>query len=97
MDQRPEEWPFDPSVTNIPAQAVAAVPAELAREENVMPVALADGVLTIAVDRPGDFELIDRLRFVLARCQIRRIDAVPAASNAIRAAIARYYDRDPSS
>jgi hypothetical protein len=74
---------------------VAAVPAALAREENIMPVALADGILTIAVDRPADFALIDKLRFVLGQCGLR-IAPVAAPAEAIRAAVARYYGESES-
>jgi hypothetical protein len=45
----------------IPSYVVAAMATALAREENVMPVALAGRVLTVAVDDPLDFELIDKL------------------------------------
>jgi hypothetical protein len=41
------------------------VPAALARAENVMPLAMSDGVLTVAVDRPFDFDLIEKLQFIL--------------------------------
>jgi hypothetical protein len=86
------EWdpPFDPGALIIPSDVVAAVPAELARGENVMPLALRGGVLTVAVDRPADFELIDKLRFVLGACGLR-VEAVAAPAGAIRAAVERYY------
>jgi len=72
----------------IPSYAVAAMPAALAREDNVMPVALVGRVLTIAVENPMDFELIDKLRFI---CNLQ-VEPVAASANAIRCAVARYYD-----
>jgi type IV pilus assembly protein PilB len=77
----------DPSLMAIPGYAVAAMPAALAREENVMPVALAGRVLTVAVEDPMDFELVDKLRFI---CNLQ-VELVAAHANAIRCAVARYY------
>jgi type IV pilus assembly protein PilB len=71
----------------ISSYAVTAMPATVAHEENVMPVALADGVLTVAVDRPMDFELVDKLRFI---CNLK-IELVMASPTAIRCAVARHY------
>jgi hypothetical protein len=88
----PFEWdpPVDPSALHIPAHVVEMVPAALARENDVMPVALADGVLTLAVARPGDLDLIEKLQFILGVCD-PRIEFVGAPASAIRAAVARYY------
>ena len=71
----------------ISSYAVAALPAALAREENVMPVALAGRMLTVAVDDPMNFELIDKLRFI---CNLQ-VELVAADANAIRCAVTRYY------
>jgi hypothetical protein len=71
----------------IPSYAIAATPAALAREENVIPVALAGRVVTVAVEGPMDFELIDKLRFI---CNLQ-VEPVAASTNAIRCAVARYY------
>jgi len=79
----------NPSVMAIPSDAVAAMPAALARDENVMPVALAGRVLTVAVEDTLDFELIDKLRFI----SNLQIDLVVASANAIRCAVARYYGK----
>jgi type IV pilus assembly protein PilB len=86
------EWvpPVDPSAQHIPAHVVDMVPAALARENDVMPVALAGGVLTVAVARPADLELLEKLRFVLGVCD-GQIEFVGARADAIRAAVARYY------
>ena len=52
-----------------------------------MPVALAGRVLTVAVERPLDFELFDKLRFL---CNLE-IEPVVASATAIRCAVARHY------
>ena len=80
----------DPDFRAIPAHVVESVPAALAREENVMPLARRDGVLTVAVDRPFDFDLIEKLQFILGTCG-RSVETVAAPADAIRAAVARYY------
>jgi Type II secretion system (T2SS), protein E, N-terminal domain len=87
MDQLSGHRWVDPSLMAIPSYAVAAMPAAMAREENVIPVALAGRVLTVAVEDPMDFELIDKLRFV---CNLQ-VELVAASANAIRCAVARYY------
>jgi type IV pilus assembly protein PilB len=63
------------------------MPAELARDENVMLMALAGRVLTVAITDPLDFELIDKLRFF---CNLE-IEIVLASPCAIRCAVARQY------
>jgi hypothetical protein len=64
----------DPDLTAIPAHVIDCVPAALAREENVMPLAMSsDGVLTVAVDRPFDYDLIDKLQFILVVRQFQRV------------------------
>jgi len=71
----------------IPPAAVGAMPANVARHENVMPVNLEGGTLTVAVEDLENFRLLDRLRFV-CNC---RIKAVGATAIAIRCAVTRYY------
>ena len=83
----------DPDLTAIPAHVVDCVPAALARENNVMPLAMSrDGVLTVAVESLLDFDLIEKLQFILGggACG-HRIEPVAAPAAAIRAAVARYY------
>jgi type IV pilus assembly protein PilB len=87
MDQLNGHRWVDPSLMAIPSYAVAAMPAALARVENVMPVALAGRVLTVAVEDPLDFELIDKVVFI---CNLQ-VEVVTASPNAIRCAVARYY------
>jgi type IV pilus assembly protein PilB len=76
----------------IPAEVISMVPASLVREQNLMPIAIADDFVIVAIDRPADHELIDKLQFV---CNVR-IRPVAARAHAIRSAIARYYgEGDP--
>jgi type IV pilus assembly protein PilB len=69
------------------AAAIAVVPAELAQRHQVMPVALADGVLILAMANPLNIAAIDDL-FLVTR---RRIEPVVATRAQIAAAIAKHY------
>ena len=55
-----------------------------------MPLAISDGVLTVAVESLLDFDLIDKRQFIFGTCG-RSIEPVAAPADAIRAAVARYY------
>ncbi|MGH7134531.1 MAG: hypothetical protein ACREHD_02260 [Pirellulales bacterium] len=80
----------DPSVMAISPAAIGAMPATVARHENVVPVSLVGGILTIAVEDTTDSELLEKLRFI---CN-RQIEPVAASPNAIRCAVTRYYGHD---
>jgi type IV pilus assembly protein PilB len=54
---------MDPCVMVISRGAVESLPADLARGHNVAPISLSGRILTVAVEDPLDFELIDKLRF----------------------------------
>jgi general secretion pathway protein E len=56
----------------IQPQAVALVPEELARQHNVLPLAVEGDVLTVAMEDPGDLEVIDTLS-TLTRKRIRPV------------------------
>ena len=71
----------------IPPSVVELVPESLARENGVMPLASADGVIKVIMHNPMDFETIEKLRFVLNR----EIDVALAPKEAILEAINRYY------
>jgi hypothetical protein len=54
------EFPWiDPNDMIIPPEVVACVPGELARDENVMPLDSSEDVVTVALEDPLKFELID--------------------------------------
>jgi type IV pilus assembly protein PilB len=80
--------PFiDPCVLVIPCAAVASLPAALARGDNVAPISLCGGTLTVAVEDPLDFELIDKLRYHCAM----PIEVVAADASRIKAAVHWFY------
>jgi type IV pilus assembly protein PilB len=81
---------IDPSVMVIPRAAVESIPAELARGENVAPISLAGGTLTVAVENPLDFELLDKLRY---HCGMP-IAVVAADADRIRAVVGWHYGED---
>jgi type IV pilus assembly protein PilB len=85
-------FPFiDPCVMVIPRGAVESLPAELARGANVAPIALTGGTLTVAVENPLDFELLDKLRYYCAM----PIEVVAADADRIRAVVIWHYGEMP--
>jgi type IV pilus assembly protein PilB len=78
---------IDPCVLVIARGAVDSLPAALAREHNVAPIALSGGVLRVAVEDPLDFELVDKLRF---HCRMP-VDVVAADPDRIRAIVRWHY------
>ena len=64
-----------------------AVPVDIARRYNIIPVYRTDEVLTVALSDPLDVEVLDSLRFVL-KCQV---EGVVALREEIVVALDRYY------
>jgi type IV pilus assembly protein PilB len=80
--------PFiDPCVRVISCGAIEALPSEIARRDNVAPISLTGGVLTVAVEDPLDFELLDKLRFLCGM----PVDIVAADADRIRAVVRWHY------
>jgi len=77
----------DLSEVAIPPAVVELVPESVARENAVLPMAVADGHLTVIVSDPLDFETIDKLRFILNR----QIDIALSPRESILEAINRLY------
>ena len=67
--------------------AIECVPESVARENVCVPVLYDGEKLTVAVTDPMNFELVEKLRFILNR----EIDLVMAAKDAINTAINRHY------
>jgi type IV pilus assembly protein PilB len=65
------------------------VPEAVARENNVLPQMTEGRVVTILISDPLDFELMDRLRFILGSCSVIRFAV--SSREAIREAIERVY------
>jgi type IV pilus assembly protein PilB len=68
-------------------EIVAAVPAAVAEEQRVVPVALKDGRLVLAVDDPLRTFALDTLSFVLNR----DVGAALTTPGGLRAGLRRYY------
>ena len=58
---------IDLSAFIIPDEVLAALPAETARQYQVVPVMLHDDILTVAMADPTDMETVDTLRYILKR------------------------------
>ena len=71
----------------IPPAVIELVPESVARENRIVPLSAGDGQITIVMSDPLEYELLDKLRFILNR----RIDIALAPRDAIEQAINRYY------
>jgi type IV pilus assembly protein PilB len=71
----------------IPPAVVELVPESVARENVTIPLAEADGKLTVIVSDPMAYETFDKLRFILNR----QIEIALAPREAILEAINRHY------
>lgn len=71
----------------IPPSIVELVPESVARENAILPLAESDGELTVIVSDPLDFEVFEKLRFILNR----QIEIALAPRDSILEAVNRYY------
>ncbi|MCA9080188.1 MAG: type II/IV secretion system protein [Planctomycetaceae bacterium] len=67
--------------------AIECVPESVARENNCCPILFDGEKLTVAVTDPMNFELVEKLRFILNR----EIDLVMADKEQINTAVNRHY------
>jgi type IV pilus assembly protein PilB len=70
--------------------AVALVPAAMCRRYQIIPIAMSEDILTLAMVNPGDVFAIDDVR-AASRMQVRPVVAAPSD---IRQAIDRYHRAD---
>ena len=77
----------DLETMEIPQSIVSMIPESVARENLVIPVALAEERLRVAMSNALDLDVIDKLRFMVNR----EIDPVVAPKEAIQSAINRLY------
>ena len=61
---------IDLSAFVIPDEVIAELPAETARQYQVVPVMLHDDILTVAMSDPTDMETVDTLRYLLTSAGI---------------------------
>jgi type IV pilus assembly protein PilB len=71
----------------IPPSVVELVPESVARENAILPLAESDGELTVIVSDPEDFEVFQKLQFILNR----QIEIALAPRENILEAVNRYY------
>jgi type IV pilus assembly protein PilB len=76
----------------IPAEAVAAVPVDVARKYKIIPVSKHDNVLTVAVGDPLEVDTLDSLRYILKM----DVEGVVAPPSEIVVALDRFYQREAS-
>ncbi len=77
---------------DLPAQAIAAIPASAARTYRCIPVELNDGTLRVAFEDPLDTSRVDELTYV-AKLDIQVVVASPGE---IENAIEKYYGQEAS-
>ncbi|CAN5222561.1 ATPase, T2SS/T4P/T4SS family [soil metagenome] len=80
------DW-IDLSERVIPQEVISQIRAEDARRFKVIPVAISENGLTVAVSDPLDIDTIDGLSFVLQR----EIELVCSSPEKIREALVKYY------
>ncbi|MBM4083471.1 MAG: type II/IV secretion system protein, partial [Planctomycetes bacterium] len=74
------------------AEAIDAVPKNVAKQHNILPVAKDGAALTVAISDPLDLYAMDNLRFILNS----EIKCVLAPAESITEAIERYYGTEES-
>jgi len=77
----------DLSAMEIPQSVIGMIPESVARENVVIPVALVDERLRVAMSNAMDLDVIDKLRFMTNR----DVDPVVSDKEAIQTAINRHY------
>jgi general secretion pathway protein E/type IV pilus assembly protein PilB len=71
----------------LPDEVIAAVPRHIAKKYNVVPVAVHEGTVTVAISDPSDLDTIDSLTHLLNK----QLELRVATPEDIEAAIGRYY------
>jgi type IV pilus assembly protein PilB len=77
----------DLGAMEIPQSVIALIPESVARENVVIPIAMVDERLRVAMVNALDLDVIDKLRFMTNR----DVDPVVAPKDAIQTAINRHY------
>ena len=72
---------------NVPPTIIEMVPESVARENVLIPIAVKNGMLQIAMRDPSDYDTILKVQFILAR----DIEPALAPEEQIVAAINRHY------
>ena len=84
---------FDFTNVQVSTEVIAAIPKEIARRYEVIPVSSSDGTLTVAMSDPTDLDALDAVRYIL-KCDV---DGVVASRKQVQHALGFYYgDMDDS-
>lgn len=78
---------FDLTGYKVPAEVVAAVPADIARRYKIVPVMKTGATLTVALSDPTDVETLDSLRYILKS----DVEGVIVSRKQIKEALNHYY------
>lgn len=87
---RADEYGYDVvdiAAMEIPQSVIALIPESVARENIVIPLAMVDERLRVAMSNAMDLDVIDKLRFMTNR----EIDPVGASKESIQTSINRHY------
>ena len=80
---------FDPGKDKVAPEALAAVPAELARKYNVLPLKVDNGSIRVAMADPLNLDALDDLRVITRR----RVEPVIGPESVVTEARERHYGR----
>ena len=80
---------FDPGREKVSPEALAAVPGELARKYNLLPVQMENGSLRVAMSDPLNLDALDDLRVTTGRA----VEALIGEASVITEARERHYGR----
>ncbi len=80
---------FDPGKDKVAPEALAIVPAELARKYNVLPLSIDNGNIRVAMADPLNLDALDDLRVVTRR----RVEPVIGPESIVTEARERHYGR----
>ena len=80
----------NPMEVSIPEDVINAVPKNIAKKHNIIPVTKQDGLLIVAISDPLDISTLEDLRFTLNI----NVGCMLATKNNIEQAIKKYYDQE---
>jgi len=81
---------INPMAVSIPEHVINAVPKNIAKKHNIIPVTKQDDLLIVAISDPLDISTLEDLRFTLNI----NVEGVLATKNNIEHAIKKYYDQE---
>ncbi|MFV1975513.1 MAG: GspE/PulE family protein, partial [Candidatus Scalindua sp.] len=80
----------NPMEVSISEDVIEAIPKNIAKKHNIIPVAKEDGLLVVAISDPLDISTLEDLRFTLNI----NVEGVLSTKSDIEDAIKKYYDKE---